>query len=62
MTWYMFSSILSLFRKEQESQYSECALSYVVKDYIEFKKDDLDNGFLKPEYPFKNKAMFGWIL
>ena len=26
--------------------------SHVVKVYIESKKDNLENGFLKPEYPF----------
>ena len=27
--------------------------SHVVKDYVEYKKDKLEHGFLKPEYPFK---------
>ena len=28
--------------------------SHVVKDYFESEKGQIDNGFLKPEYPFKH--------
>ena len=42
----------SLFRNEPVSQYSEHELS-CGKYCVESKKDDLEYGFLKPEYPFK---------
>ena len=53
MTWYMFSSILSLFRNEPESQYSECELSCGGRLFWILKRTTLKNAFLKPEYPFK---------
>ena len=31
--------------------------SNVVKDFFESEKDNLENGFLKPEYPFKVKTL-----
>ena len=34
--------------------------SLVVKDYVESKKDNLENGFWKPEYPFK-LMLWIWI-
>ena len=53
MTWFMFSWILSLFTKEPERQYLECELSCGQRLWWIQKKNNLENEFLKPEYPFK---------
>ena len=53
MTWYMFSCILSLFRNEPESQYSERELSCGQRIFGIQKMTTFENEFLKPEYPFK---------
>mgnify|MGYP001801747997 CR=1 FL=1 len=52
MTWFMFS------RNEHCLGVSQWAnirnvKSHVVKHYVECKQDNHENGYLKPEYPFK---------
>ena len=49
---------LSPFRNEPVSQYSERELSrhsLSPQTMLNPKKDNLENRFLKPEYPFNNK-------
>ena len=51
MTWFMFSCIYHYLGMGQKA-ISRNVNSHVVKDLLNPKKDNLENGFLKPEYPF----------
>ena len=52
MTWFMFSCILSLLMNKLQNQYSECELLCGQRLCWIQKIDNIENGFLKPEYPF----------
>ena len=51
-TWFMFSCNYHSLGMSQWAKIRNVN-SLVVKNYDEFKKYNLGNGFLKPEYPFK---------
>ena len=65
MTWFIFSFIYHYIEISQRANIRNVN-SYVIKDYVESKKSNLETRFLKPEYPFSNnnkpsEALSCWI-
>ena len=53
MTWFMFSCNYYCLGMSQRANIRNMN-SLVVKHYVEYKKDNIEYGFLKPEYSFKS--------